>query len=78
MHHSKLIMITCVMKDKEYTRIILLYEKVQLNAYKRLFDNEYLISIHDINSYSCMRYLFLIPKKLLKKHNKIDCLLMTR
>ena len=29
MHHSKLIMITCVMKDKKNTRIILLYEKVQ-------------------------------------------------
>ena len=29
MHHSKLIMITCVMKAKENTRIILLYEKVQ-------------------------------------------------
>ena len=44
MHQSKLIMITCVMKVKENTCIILLYEKVQLNAYKRLFDNEYLIS----------------------------------
>ena len=54
MHHSKLIMIPCVMKAKENTCIILLYEKVQLNAYKRLFDNEYLISIHDINSYSCI------------------------
>ena len=53
MHHSKLIMITCVMKGKENTRIIFLYEKckVQLNVYKRLFDNEYLISIHDISSY---------------------------
>ena len=29
MHHSKLIMKTCVMKAKENTRIILLYEKVQ-------------------------------------------------
>ena len=29
MHHSKLIMITYVMKAKENTRIILLYEKVQ-------------------------------------------------
>ena len=54
MHHSKLIMITCVMKAKENTRITLLYEKVQLDVYKRLFDNEYLISIHDINSYSCI------------------------
>ena len=54
MHHSKLIMITCVMKAKENTRIILLYEKVQLNVYKILFDNEYLISIHDISSYSCI------------------------
>ena len=56
MHHNKLIMITCVMKAKENTRIILLYEKVQsqLNVYKRLFDNEYLISIHDISSYSCI------------------------
>ena len=51
MQHSKLIMITCVMKAKENTRIILLYEKIQLNVYKRLFDNEYLISIHDINIY---------------------------
>ena len=42
------------MKAKENTRIILLYEKVQLNVYKRLFDNEYLISIHDISSYSCI------------------------
>ena len=54
MHHNKLIMITYVMKAKENTRIIFLYEKVQLNAYKILFDNEYLISIHDINSYSCI------------------------
>ena len=54
MHHSKLIMITCVMKAKENTRIILLYEKVQLNVYKRLFDNEYLLSMHDISSYSCI------------------------
>ena len=54
MHHSKLFMITCVMKAKENTHIILLYKKVQLNAYKRLFDNEYLVSIHDINSYSCI------------------------
>ena len=46
--------------------------KLQLNAYKRLFDNEYLISIHDI-----MRYLFLIPKILLRKHNTTDYLLMT-
>ena len=29
MHHSKMIMITCVMKGKENTRIILSYEKVQ-------------------------------------------------
>ena len=55
MHYSNMIMITCVMKAKEnITRIILLYEKVQLNVYKRLFDNEYLISIHDISSYSCI------------------------
>ena len=54
MHHSKLVMITCVMKAKENTRIILLYEKVQLNASKRLFNNEYLIIIHDINNYSCI------------------------
>ena len=54
MHHSNMIMITCVMKYKKNTRIILLYEKLQLNVYKRLFDNEYLISIHDINSYSCI------------------------
>ena len=45
-------MISCVMKAKENTRIIFLYEKVQLNIYKRLFDNEYLISIYDISSYS--------------------------
>ena len=54
MHHSNMIMITCVMKAKENARIILLYEKVQLNVYKRLFDNEYLISIYDISSYSCI------------------------
>ena len=54
MHHSNMIMITCVMKAKENTLIILLYEKVQLNVYKRLCDNEYLISIHDIGSYSCI------------------------
>ena len=54
MYHSNIIMITCVMKVKENTRIILLYEKIQLNVYKRLFDNEYLISIYDINSYSCI------------------------
>ena len=57
MHHSKMIMITCVMKAKENTRIILLYEKVKLNVYKILFDNEYLISIHDISSYSCISYI---------------------
>ena len=34
--------------------MILLYEKVKLNVYKRLFDNECLISIHDISSYSCI------------------------
>ena len=55
MHHNNMIMITCVMKVKENTSIIMLYEKkLQLNAYKILFDNEYLISIHDINSYSCI------------------------
>ena len=52
MHHSNMIMITCVMKFKVNTYIILLYEKIQLNVYKRLFDNEYPISIHDISSYS--------------------------
>ena len=41
----------CYMKSKDNKRIIVLYEKLQLNAYKRLFDNEYFISIHDINSY---------------------------
>ena len=54
MHHSNMIMITCVMKAKDNTCIFLLYEKVQLNVYKILFDNEYLISMHDINSYSCI------------------------
>ena len=54
MNHNKMIMITCVMKAKENTNIILLYEKVQLNVYKILFDNEYIISIHDINRYSCI------------------------
>ena len=54
MNHSNMIMITCFMKAKENTRIILLYEKIQLKAYKKLFDNEYLISIHDISSYSCI------------------------
>ena len=44
----------CFMKSKENTHIILLYEKVKLNVYNRLFDNEYLISIHDISSYSCI------------------------
>ena len=53
-HHSNMIMITCVMKAKDNTRIIFLYEKVQLNVYKRLFDNEYLISVHNISSYSCI------------------------
>ena len=33
---------------------VLLYEKVQLNVYKILFDNEYIIYIHDISSYSCI------------------------
>ena len=32
MHHSNMNMITCVMKVKENTRIILLYEKVELNV----------------------------------------------
>ena len=54
MPNSNMIIITRVMKVKDNTRIILLFEKVQLNVYKRLFDNEYLISIHDINSYSCI------------------------
>ena len=78
MHQINMIMITCVMKAKDNIRIILLYEKVQLNVHKRLFDNEYLISIHDISSYSCIRDIFfLIPKTLLRKYNKTDCLLMT-
>ena len=51
MDHSNMIMITCIMKAKDNTRIVLLYEKIQLNVYKRLFDNEYLISVHDISSY---------------------------
>ena len=54
MHHSDMIMITYIMKVKANTYIILLYEKVQLNVYKILFDNEYFISIHDISSYSCI------------------------
>ena len=55
-HHSKVILITCVMKAKE-NNIYFCYMKkckVQLNVYKRLFDNEYLIGIHDISSYSCI------------------------
>ena len=76
MHHSNMIMITCVMKAKENTRIILLYEKVQLNVYKRLFDNEYLISIHDIIVIHVYEIFFLILERLLRKHNKTDCLLM--
>ena len=56
MHHSNMIMITCVMKAKENTCIILLYEKVQstVKCLYEIFDNEYLISIHDINIYSCI------------------------
>ena len=54
MHHSNMIMITCVMKVKDSTYIIVLYEKVQLNVYKRLFENAYLISIHNISRYSCI------------------------
>ena len=54
MHHSNMIMITCVMKVKDNTYIIVLYEKVQLNVYKKLFENEHLISIHDISRYSCI------------------------
>ena len=54
MHHSNMIMITCVMKVKDNKYIIVLYEKIQLNVYKRLFENEYLISIHDISRYSCI------------------------
>ena len=49
-----MIMITCVMKIKDNTYIIVLYEKVQLNVYKKLFENEYLIRIHDISMYSCI------------------------
>ena len=52
--------------------------KVQLNVYKRLFNNEYLIGIHDISSYSCIwDMFFLISERLLRKLNKTDCLLMT-
>ena len=54
MHHSNMIMITYVMKVKDNTYIIVLYEKLQLNVYKRLFENKYLISIHDISKYSCI------------------------
>ena len=54
MHHSNMIMIICVMKAKKNTCMILLYEKLQLNVYKRLFDNENLIIIHDISSYLCI------------------------
>ena len=32
MHHSKMIMITCVMNVKENTRIILLYEKITVKC----------------------------------------------
>ena len=42
--------------------MILLYEKVQLNVYKILFDNEYLLSIHDIYSYSCIRVIKIYMK----------------
>ena len=49
-----MIMIICVMKAKKNTCMILLYEKLQLNVYKRLFDNENLIIIHDISSYLCI------------------------
>ena len=58
MHHSNMIMIICVMKVKDNTYIIVLYEKVQLNVYKTLFENEYLISIHDISRYSCIWDIF--------------------
>ena len=53
-------MITYVMKGKENTSIFWYIKKckVQLNVYKRLFDNEYLIGIHDISSYSCIRDMF--------------------
>ena len=66
MYHSKMIMKTCVMKAKDNTRTILLYEKVQLNVYKRLFDNKYLLSIHDISGYSC-----LIPERVLRNIIKL-------
>ena len=52
MSYNNMIMMTYVMKVKENTHIIHYMKKVQLNVYKRLFDNEYLISIHDISSYS--------------------------
>ena len=52
--------------------------KVHLNVYKRLFDNEYLIGIHDISSYSCIwDIVFRIFERLLRKHNKTNCLFMT-
>ena len=41
MHHSKMIMITCVMKVKENTCIFLLYEKVQSTV--KMFIRDYLI-----------------------------------
>ena len=44
----------CYMKAKDNTHLILLYEKIQLNVYKRLFDNEYLLNIHNIGSYLCI------------------------
>ena len=46
------------MKAKESTHIFLLYEKVQLNVYKRLFNNEYLTNIYDISSYSSVLDIF--------------------
>ena len=49
--------------DKRYVKV--LFMKM------RIMDSEYLICIHDNNSYSCIWDIY-------SKRNKIDCLLMTR
>ena len=80
MHNSEMIMITCVMKAKENTRIILLYEKVQSTV--KCFIRDYLImNISYVYRISVIIHVCgicaLIFEILLRKHNKTDCLLMT-
>ena len=45
------------------------------HMFQRIINNEYPICIQDISNYSCIWDMCLIFERLLRKHNKTDCLL---